>query len=358
MPSPSPGVPGEGTGSVEALQIVSAVRTKSARTVSVAPDAVSTETSKTFRCRCSKLARETYGSPTMKNSRRLLWMIVCVYVAGATVQGAPDSADPLAFKHDAWPLIERHCTSCHGPKKQKMGIDFSTMTDLPSILGHRDTWRKAREALEAEDMPKDPEETGFTPTDRKNLIEWIKTRVETIDRTSPIYRDPGPPLLRQLTRQEYNNTVRDLLHLQNFDAARAGGIADESEFVLEHFSNLAAAQTIDETLLEKYMKGADAALAELFDDAGRRDGKLKAARDALFFIRPGKEGSPQEAARFVLGRFAHRAFRGPVDSSTLEQLLQVVDGAIKSGDTFEQAVRKAMKPILAAPQFLYRIEEA
>ena len=134
-----------------------------------------------------------------------------------------------------------------------MGIDFSTMTDLPSIFGHRDVWRRAREALDAEDMPKDPEETGFTVADRKHLSAWIKQRIETIDRNDPIYRDPGPPLVRQLTPAEYNNTMRDLLQITNFNPARAGGIPDDSEFVLERFSNLAAAQSLDETLLEKYL---------------------------------------------------------------------------------------------------------
>jgi hypothetical protein len=265
-------------------------------------------------------------------------------------------ADPLAFQRDAWPLIQKHCTSCHGEKKQKMGIDFTKMTDLPSIFGHRDVWRKAREALEAEDMPKDPEESGFTATDRKTLIAWIKQRVETIDRSDPIYRDPGPPLVRQLTRAEYNNTVRDLLQITNFDPARAGGIADESDYVLEHFSNLAAAQTIDETLLEKYLTAADASLVYLFDDAGRGDGKLKAARAALFFVRPGQGVSEHDAARAVLERFVRRAFRAPPDPAVIDKLLLIVDQAMQNGDKFETAVRKAMKPVLAAPEFLYRIE--
>lgn len=282
-------------------------------------------------------------------------------VAGAKAQVAPggSQADLLGFAREAGPLIEAHCIRCHGPKKQKMGIDFSRMTDLPSILGHRDLWRKAREALEIEDMPKDPEETGFTPADRKRLIAWIKDRVETIDRNSPIYRDPGPPVVRQLTAAEYTNTIHDLLGFSNanFNAARAGGIPDESEFITERFTNLAAAQTLDETLLEKYMAAADASLAILFEDAGARDQKLKAARAALFFTVPGKGISAHDAARAVLERFARRAFRGPVDPGVLDQLVAIVDQAMQAGDTFEAAVRKAMKPALAAPEFLYRIEK-
>ena len=30
---------------------------------------------------------------------------------------------------------------------------------------------------------------------------------------------------------------------------------------------------------------------------------------------------------------------------------------MKAGDTFEQAIRKAMKPVLASPQFIYRLED-
>jgi hypothetical protein len=290
------------------------------------------------------------------NLFRILFLITLAGLPIASAAGAAD-ADPLGFRREAWPLIEKHCISCHGPKKQKMGVDFSKMTDLASIFGHRDIWRKAREALDAEDMPQDPEETGFTAAQRKRLSAWIKARVETIDRNDPIYRDPGPPVLRQLTAVEYNNTMRDLLQIANFNAARAGGIPDDSEFVLERFANLAAAQSLDETLLEKYLTAADAALAVLFDDSRTGNARYKTARAELLFTRPGKGISEEQAAREVLERFVHRADRGPVDSAELDKLVAIVNGAMKAGDNFEQAVRKAMKPVLASPQFIYRLED-
>jgi len=275
-------------------------------------------------------------------------ILMAAACSAAAEKAAQD--DPLLFKQDAWPLLQVHCVRCHGAKKQKMGVDFSTMTGLLSILGHRDVWRRAREALESGDMPPDPEETSFTDADRKRLMDWVRDRVETIDRRSPIYLDPGPPVLRQLTRVEYNNTIVDLLRLDRFDAASAGGIVDPSNFVSEHFANLAAAQSLDQTLVEKYLAAGDAALDVLFN----RNAK---ARSALLSAHPDNQTSPHDAARVVLTRFLRRAHRQQVDGDELDELLGIFDDATRAGDGFEPAIRKAMRPVLVSAAFLYRIEE-
>jgi len=58
----------------------------------------------------------------------------------------------------------------------------------------------------------------------------------------------GPPLTRQFTRDEYSQTVRDLLQL-NFDAAQEAGIPYEN--IVDGFASRAGGLVIEPSLVEK-----------------------------------------------------------------------------------------------------------
>ena len=66
----------------------------------------------------------------------------------------------------------------------------------------------------------------------------------------------------------------------------------------------------------------------------------------------------RQYTRELLGRFAERAFRRPIDDTTKNRLAALVE-AYASGDgkTFEQGVGQGMVAILASPRFLFRQEE-
>ncbi len=63
-------------------------------------------------------------------------------------------------------------------------------------------------------------------------------------------------------------------------------------------------------------------------------------------------------AREILGGFATRAFRRPVEPARLEQLVAIARQDYEQpGHTFEQGVGQAMMAVLASPRFLFRTEE-
>jgi hypothetical protein len=68
------------------------------------------------------------------------------------------------------------------------------------------------EKVESLQMPPPKGENQPTVEERRQLIAWINHLAGLPDPTLGA-RDPGKPLLRRLTRLEYNNTVRDLLGL-------------------------------------------------------------------------------------------------------------------------------------------------
>ena len=65
----------------------------------------------------------------------------------------------------------------------------------------------------------------------------------------------------------------------------------------------------------------------------------------------------QQYAQEILGRFATRAFRRPVDDRTLDRLVAMAEGIYRQpGHRFEQGVARAMVAVLASPRFVFRVE--
>lgn len=64
----------------------------------------------------------------------------------------------------------------------------------------------------------------------------------------------------------------------------------------------------------------------------------------------------QSTAEHAIRRFASRAFRRPISDAEETQFLRLYDIADQRGDSYEERMKLAMKGILVAPQFLFRIE--
>ena len=126
--------------------------------------------------------------------------------AAATVAGA-------SFDKDVWPLLDANCLDCHDADEKKGGLDLSGFTDEAAVLKDRAIWRSVYEKIESHQMPPPKRKLQPTPDQRQEVMAWI---MEVAARPDPALgaRDPGRPMLRRLTRLEYNNTVRDLFGLQ------------------------------------------------------------------------------------------------------------------------------------------------
>ncbi len=235
-------------------------------------------------------------------------------------------------------VIAAHCLECHGEKKQKGSIDFSNLKTTDTAMARWDVWRKVAEQVRSGEMPPD-DEPPLKPAEKAALLSWISEAFDTSKRPHP-----GPPLTRQMTRFEYNQTMRDLLRI-NFDPAYQAGMPDEN--VPEGFVNRAGGLVLEPSLMEKYFTAADLALDNLFKDNNARKFLLGA---------PDATTKPEAAARKVLSAFLRRAFRRPVPMDEVEPLARLADAALASGDALDLAIHKAMKPALVSQNFLLRME--
>ncbi|MCP5541103.1 MAG: DUF1592 domain-containing protein, partial [Akkermansiaceae bacterium] len=99
-------------------------------------------------------------------------------------------------------------------------------------------------------MPPDDRELRPTEEEVKKLTAWIEKTIAEFDYES--VKDPGPALLRRLTRAEYDNTIRDLTGVdlrpaRYFSADGAGG---------EGFDNNAEGMSMPPMMVEKYFEAA------------------------------------------------------------------------------------------------------
>ncbi len=159
----------------------------------------------------------------------------------------------------------------------------------------------------------------------------------------PVEGDPGAATLRRLNRTEYNNTVRDVLG----DTTRpADSFPVDSAGVV--FDNEVDVQTIPPVLVEEYARAAEQlAAAALAGDSPER---------ARIILCDPAGDAHDACARQIIGAFARRAFRRPVDEAEIDSLVPFVTMVEEDGGTFDEGIGLAMQAILVDPNFLFLVE--
>jgi hypothetical protein len=271
------------------------------------------------------------------------------------------------------PLLEKYCAGCHSGTKAAAGVNLRGDVKLP-------VWHKALQMVEAGQMPP----TG-APKPSNAEREKIQAGLEAL-LESPEQRNPGRPVLRRLTRLEYNNTIRDLLGLdtdlfmfperlpytKDYFAPwlsimprqiDVGTIEYGNKIpVLLRYSSLLAdnraeygftnrgdALNLSPLLMEKYL----AVAAEIVDTP---DLAMRSPAVRLLLATPGNR-VPRDVARTRLAAFLTRAFRRPVSDKETEAYLAPFDAATRRGEPFERAMKESVRAILCSPSLIY-ISEA
>ncbi len=84
---------------------------------------------------------------------------------------------------------------------------------------------------------------------------------------------------------------------------------------------------------------------------------VKAPESQIRLLAAGR-GQPtlEASARAIIGTFARRAFRRPVNGVEIERLMWIYQQTQKKGGNFEQGLQTAMTAVLVSPNFLFRGE--
>src|SRR3954469_16719633 len=239
-----------------------------------------------------------------------------------------------SFKEVVTPFVDTYCTRCHGQDKQKGGINFGPALKKPGETASTRRWKQALAVVKSHDMP--PERVEKQPTDeeRQRFLDGIG-KIKFLSS-----KDPGPFVIRRLTKVEYGNTLHDL-----FGVNRA--VADElpDEVFGEGYLN-----TLSPLQSEQYLAIANEALDRIL---GPRDGPPTKAQKRLFGKTPSPGTDERAAARKVARSLARDAYRRPPSQAELDVLLRVFDLARQNKLGYADALRLMLKAVLVSPQFLF-----
>ncbi len=162
------------------------------------------------------------------------------------LHGAP--GDTPTFAEAGVPFLEKHCVSCHGKDKQKGDFALHEFRDDLSVLRARKRWRDVVEMVRSGEMPPD-DKPQPSAEEKRRFLASVAGIFAKADAGKP---DPGRVTVRRLNRNEYNNTIRDLLHIEFRPA-------DDfpSDDVGHGFDNIADVLTVSPVLMERYLDAAD-----------------------------------------------------------------------------------------------------
>lgn len=160
----------------------------------------------------------------------------------------------IDYVADIVPILQRHCVQCHGPEKQEAGIRLDNLSqDFLSDRTVAEIWHEVFNVLNAAEMP--PEDAiPLNDSELETLTGWLDNKIDQAIRFHR--RDGGRVVMRRMTRDEYQNTMRDLLGI-DMDYAR--DLPPES-LSSAGFSNDSEALQLSSLQLEYYLANARRAL--------------------------------------------------------------------------------------------------
>lgn len=166
---------------------------------------------------------------------------------------------PKGYEEKVRPILQAKCFGCHGEQKQKGKIRLDTLSsDLIKDVRSAETWHDVRGVINLGEMPPDDEE-DLTVEERKIVLDWLNA---SIDHAHKVHQSKGGRVvLRRLTRDQYQNTMRDLLgldinHIQDIpeDPMSPDGLRNNGSSLqmtgeqLEHYIN-AARDALDKVIV-------------------------------------------------------------------------------------------------------------
>ncbi|MBI3882589.1 MAG: DUF1592 domain-containing protein [Verrucomicrobia bacterium] len=238
------------------------------------------------------------------------------------------------FRDGVTPFIKTYCTECHGDKKKKGGVNFQPALKNPGDAASGKRWKQALATVKTHDMP--PEDADKQPTDaeRQKFADWIGK----IKFLSP--KDPGPFVIRRLTKVEYGNTLHDLFGV---DPSVAHELPDEV-FGEGYLNTLSPLQS------EQYLGIANEVLDRILAPNSAPPTEVQ---KRLFGEPPAPGSDARAAARKVARSLARSAYRRPPSEAELDVLLKVFDLARANKLAYPAALRLMLKAVLVSPQFLF-----
>lgn len=273
------------------------------------------------------------------------WLVFCLAAFAPWATSHLNAEDTALHITDtqATALFENHCYDCHSAEDAEAGLDMETLATGAFDTSSLAAWSQVVDRIRSGQMPPPDAETLPSP-DRDSLVAWAQESIRTTVSGDGI--QPGSPMVRRLNRNEYANTIRDLLGIQ----VNAGHALPSEGAGGEGFDNAAETLFVSPIHAEKYLDAARTALGHAMADP-----ELRAE---ILIAQPSDAVTPEAAAKQVLQKFLPRAFRRPTSESEVESYVGLFQNLQPALNAFPDAVQATLEAALVSPKFLFIYEES
>lgn len=177
-------------------------------------------------------------------------------LCGAAAASAKES-QASDLEQTVRPFFARHCNSCHGDKKQKGDLRVDTLAMNFQSPKSMMLWEEIMNRINSGDMP--PEEEARPQAEHISTVaDWIASQLheaEKIRQSSAGER----VAFHKLSREEYGNTIRDLLGV-TMETKGPHGLPEDPDW--KGFERIGSVLTLSPAHVEKYLAVAEAVLDE------------------------------------------------------------------------------------------------
>lgn len=175
-----------------------------------------------------------------------LLLTAAINVALGAQQIEIDSSYETAVR----PFFTTHCVGCHSAKDPASGIVLDSLT-AEITESNVSIWQRISHQISQHKMPP-VEEPQPSSEDMERMLVWTASAIDQF-RRRPV---PKTGLVRRLTRQQYQNTIQELLGLQE---NLADGLPDDA-VSKDGFTNNQQTLQASPLLIESYLRIARRAL--------------------------------------------------------------------------------------------------
>ena len=142
-------------------------------------------------------------------------------------------------------LLQRYCVDCHAGDKPKGDVNIEKIKSISDVRHNPRLWQDVLFMLDNKQMPP-PKSEQPSPHEAKTLRSWIQHYLHAESHANA--GDPGPVVMRRLSRAELEHTLRDLTGF-NLDPTRQFPTDNAAG---EGFTNAGEAMVMSPALFDKY----------------------------------------------------------------------------------------------------------
>jgi hypothetical protein len=190
------------------------------------------------------------------------WRLVAVFLVVSAVAKVAGAAPPDSFETTAAPFLRTYCNRCHDGKIQEGEFRLDMLGSDFTIQAAAERWSEIRFRMNSGEMPpkKEPQPK---PEELAKMVEWISIRLAEGEAARLARR--GPVAYYRLSREEYANTVQDLLGV-HYDPLVPGALNEDPRW--HGFERIGSMLTLSPSHVERYLKAADEVVGSAFPENG------------------------------------------------------------------------------------------